>query len=628
MWSINKAFKNARSDFLPILAVLATGAALSVCALFGARAYYLNSEKQEFQRSATYYSTSFKAAVERHVVSLAAIHAFVTATHDVTRWEFSAFAHQILPQNSGFKAVLWLPYVPQIERKAFEDRLQRDGLYGLRLRELTQTDSLISATTRPAYLPVAYVEPFESGGGLIGVDLFNNNIYAPLFHAAQQTHRAVASRPLARTLVEGTQQPIVLLVFPLNRRTTGSHGGHGSPHGPEGYVLGILQLDRIIGDTIGPGAPIRAAIEYRSGSAPPIFISQQRDKVTGLSVEAGDSAFRHAVPFEVAGQHFLLMLRSEQHAEALTLVYVPAGAALLVLALTALLALSMFNAALRKLAVERAVIERTAELRNLNGALRGEVEQRRHAEAALWLAKDKAETANRAKSAFLATMSHELRTPLNAIIGFSSMLLDNPKQFDERSIDYHHEINASGVRLLDLINDILEITQMDTEDRGCGEPIYLPDIIENVIAKTRPAADKVGISLKCSIADRLPLLRGDGRRLQKALFNLLSNAVKFTESGGWAQISATADAKGLMLAVSDNGVGMPPGVEARIVDLFSQCDTSLKRKHEGMGLGLAFVGRVAENHGAKLQFFSKLGEGTMVTLTFPSHCLEKIPEVA
>src|SRR5579859_4025724 len=124
---------------------------------------HLNKQnRRECQDDATYYSAAFKSVVERHVTSLAAIHAFVSASHQVNRWEFSAFAHQILPQNSGFKAVLWLPRLSQTQRSSFESDLHRDGLYGLKLRETTATGQLVAAPQRPVYLPVAYVEPFEN----------------------------------------------------------------------------------------------------------------------------------------------------------------------------------------------------------------------------------------------------------------------------------------------------------------------------------------------------------------------------------------------------------------------------------------------------------------------------------
>jgi signal transduction histidine kinase len=622
----SKATEGGRADFLPVIAVLITGIVLAVCVALAVRGYYLSLGRQQFQRNTSYYSSAFKNLVERHVTSLAAIHAFVSASHDVTRWEFSAFAHQILPQNSGFKAVIWLPQTDQAGRKAFEARLQNDGLYGLHLRELTASGDLVDAGDRPAYLPVAYVEPFEGNGSLIGVDLSSNPIYAPVFEAALHTGQAAVSPPLSRALVEGARQPMVLVAFPLNRQTRAKV--RGDADGPEGYALGILQLDRVIQEAIGPAAPIQAVIAYGSPTAPKVFLPGQREQTTDLSHWYGDAAFHQTVPFTVAGRHFFLVLRSGPHDDALTRIYAPAGAALLILALTALLAQSILATILRKRSVERAVIERTAELRDLNTLLSAEVQQRRLAEAALRIAKDKAESANRAKSAFLSTMSHELRTPLNAIIGFSSMLIEGPRLSEARSADYLQEINGSGVRLLDLINDILEITQMDTDNASQGDPICLGDIIDAVVEKMQPLADEAGLELKTAIAGPLPLFHGDGRRLQKALQKLLSNAIKFTDRGGWAQIAARASADELVLEVSDNGVGMPPGAETKIIDIFAQCDSSLTRRHDGAGLGLTFVSRVASQHGGKLHIASNLGQGTVVSLSFPLHRAAAIREVA
>ena len=609
----SQSTKTSKGDFLPVIAVVVAGIALSVFVVFAVRGYYHNLGRQQFQRNASYYATNFKNSVERHVTSLAAIHAFVSASHDVTRWEFSAFAHQILPQNSGFKAVIWLPQTAQSARKGFEARMQSDGLYGLKLRELTASGDLVTAATRPAYLPVSYVEPFEGNGSLIGVDLASNPIYAPLFQTARRTGQAAVSPPLAHALVEGARQPIVLVAFPLNRS---AKTAKVSADGPEGYALGILQLDRVIEDSFGPAAPIQAAVAY--GATRKVYLPGAREQTAELQSWFGDAAFHQSIPFAVAGRHFFLVLRSQPHDDALTRLYAPLGAALLILALTALLAQSMLSTILRKRVVERAVIARTAELRDLNGLLRAEIEHRRQAEAALRIAKDKAESANRAKSAFLSTMSHELRTPLNAIIGFSSMLIEGPRQTESRTADYLQEINNSGTRLLELINDILDITQMDTDEGQC-DPVCVRDVMDAAVEKMQPLASGKGLTLKTAITEALPLLPGDGRRLQKAVQKLLSNAIKFTEHGGWVLASARTTSDGLVLEISDNGVGMPPGAQAKIVDLFTQYDASLARKHEGAGLGLTFVSRVASQHGGKLHIASRLGQGTVITLTFPLH---------
>src|SRR6266404_9332029 len=135
MPNISKHDREGLADFVPVIVVMAAGLLLSAVVFLVFRGYYLSADKRQFDEDAAYYSTNFKSDVDRHVTSLAAIHAFVSASHNVNRWEFSAFAHQILPQNSGFKAVLWLPQLGQPQREGFEANLQRDGLYGLKLRE-------------------------------------------------------------------------------------------------------------------------------------------------------------------------------------------------------------------------------------------------------------------------------------------------------------------------------------------------------------------------------------------------------------------------------------------------------------------------------------------------------------
>ena len=610
-------------DFGPIAIVAAGGVILSLIVFYFVRGYYFAQDRDQFQRDAAFYSATFKSSMERHVNSLAAIRAFVSASHDVNRWEFSNFAHQILPQNSGFKAVLWLPEIAASGRAGFEAELQRDGLFGLTLRELTDSGQLVTAADRGEYTPVAYVEPFEVSGGLIGVDLATNSIYTPLFAAARRTGKVAASAPLDRALVEGARPPLVVLVFPFNRQANekpvmaGKPGlaKAASPSNLEGYAMGVVQLDRVVDAAIGLRTPVEAAIAYGNKAQPTLYHNGAVEH--GLARWFGAAEFHQLEPFQVAGRPFFLAIRAAQSGDMLTRLYVPVGTSLLVLALTALLTQSMLSTTMRKRQVERAVVARTAELSRINRALSEEIGQRRQAETELVAARDKAEAANRAKSAFLSTMSHELRTPLNAVIGFSGMLLARSESGGAKARDYLAEINGAGLRLLDLINDILEITQMDTETAGGDEPVYLPDIVEAVMDKMRPLADAAGVALQTSMMEHLPALMGDGRRLQKALFNLVANAVKFGAQGGFVLVSARLSDGGLVLEVRDDGKGLPEGAEATIMEMFAQGDSSLARHHEGVGLGLTYVCRVANRHQAELLIESRANQGTRVSLVFP-----------
>jgi len=621
-----KGPRTAQADFLPVTIVLLVGVVLSALAFFAVRAHYKSIDRQRFQRDTAFYGTSFKNDVERQVASLAAMHAFVSASRTVDRWEFSAFAHQILPQNSGFKAVLWIPRIEQKARKSFEAKLQRDGLYGLHIRETTANGDLINAGTRPMYLPVAYIQPFDGNGSVAGLDLSIVPTYARLFRVAQQTGRVAASPPVSHALVEAAGAPTVLVAFPLLPRAGTSE--EGADRNPQGYVLGVLQLSRIVEDAIASHTmSLEAAISYGDAADPKVFTSGHSTATIDVKRWIGASAFSRDVPFDIAGQRFHLLMRSAEHEDAVTLFYLPLVAALLALALTALLVQSMLSTILRKQTVERAVVERTAELQDLNAVLKKEIEQRRISEAEARGAKEKAEAANRSKSVFLSTMSHELRTPLNAIIGFSGLLRSRVMN-DAQSIDYVGEIHDSGHRLLSMINDILDITQIDAETAAPDDFVCLGEVVDAVLENICPAADKAGISLRRIVPENLPLVRGDGRRLGKALTNLVSNAVKFTERGGWAQVEIKADDAGLAVEVSDNGVGMPPGAEARMSELFSQFDSTLARGYEGAGLGLAFVRRVVELHGSVLTISSVFGKGTRVSFVLPADRLVKVTVAA
>ena len=621
MPSIEKKTRIGRAEFLPATTVLSIGLMLAFVAFYAVRGYYKNLDRQQFQRDVAYYGTSFKADVQRHVTSLAAIRAFVSASRSVTRWEFSAFARQILPQNSGFNAVLWLPRVVQNQRGTYEAQLQGDGLFGLRIRDLVGQGKLVDAGARQYYLPITYIEPFDGNGSLLGLDLSESPAYADLFRAAGQTGRIAASAPISRTIIKSARGPIVLIAFPLGA-PSGSRKTVATPDPPKGFALGVLELKDIVENTITlRTSVVQAEIAYVGDThAAPVMLGEATANNRTIGQWFGDADFHQTLPFNIAGKHFLLAMRSVSHGSPLSLLYVPLGAALLVVTLTILLAQNMIATINRKRVIERAVVARTAELRAVNLALSEEIDQRRRAEAEIRIARDKAEHANRAKSAFLSAMSHELRTPLNAIIGFSEILASD-KTSAPRSLDYLGEIHDSGLRLLDLINDILDLTHMEAPNYGAAdEYVHLSDCADAVIVKLKPFAQKAGVILTSSVPEQLPLLCGDSRRIEKALRHLASNAVKFSGKNGKAKIAAHTNVDGsVTVTVSDDGIGMTPGTQAEILELFSQHEAILTRKYDGVGLGLTFVRRVAELHEVVFHISSVRGEGTQVSLTFPAH---------
>lgn len=265
--------------------------------------------------------------------------------------------------------------------------------------------------------------------------------------------------------------------------------------------------------------------------------------------------------------------------------------------------------------LERQVAARTTELSERNAELARtvvELEQARH----------RAEAASRAKNTFLAHMSHELRTPLNAIIGFSEAIRDRllGPQWSERYFEYAVDIHQSGVHLLSLINDVLDLSKIEAGRYDLApEVVALDQILIDCKTLVRERARDGQVDLIDRTAGRLPTVEADRRALKQILVNLLTNAIKFTPPGGRVLIEAedAADGDGLALRVIDTGIGISSDALPGVFEPFARGDSSTSRKVEGTGLGLAISRRLAEMHQGRLGIASEPGQGTTATLWLP-----------
>jgi signal transduction histidine kinase len=237
----------------------------------------------------------------------------------------------------------------------------------------------------------------------------------------------------------------------------------------------------------------------------------------------------------------------------------------------------------------------------------------------LQVAKVAAETANQTKSEFLANMSHELRTPLNAIIGFSDLIQSRMfGPISERYRSYAGNILVSGNHLLGLINEVLDLSKLEAGQLELSEQdVDLHHVIVTSMNFVEPQARKSNIELSHVIDERVCLMRADERRMCQAVTNLLSNAVKFTPDGGSVRVTCTRTDEGLLIVVSDTGVGMGPAEIPKALEPFGQVNSKISRKYEGTGLGLPLAKHLVELHGGSLRVESRVNVGTTVTIVLP-----------
>jgi signal transduction histidine kinase len=228
------------------------------------------------------------------------------------------------------------------------------------------------------------------------------------------------------------------------------------------------------------------------------------------------------------------------------------------------------------------------------------------------------ETESKHKSQFVANMSHELRTPLNAILGYTELILDNIYgEAPEKMREVIERVQTNGRHLLGLINDVLDLAKIEAGQLSLSLADYsLKDVVDGVVVALEPLATEKRLAFKTNLPTRLPVGRGDERRIAQVLLNLVGNAIKFTDAGEVAIKASAADGS-FTVAVQDSGPGIGSGDRVRIFDEFQQADSSTTRRKGGTGLGLSIAKRIVEMHRGRIWVESDLGKGSTFFFTIP-----------
>jgi len=241
--------------------------------------------------------------------------------------------------------------------------------------------------------------------------------------------------------------------------------------------------------------------------------------------------------------------------------------------------------------------------------------------------KTRAEEANAAKSKFLANMSHELRTPLNAIIGFSEIMesgMFGPLGAD-KYVEYSRDIRESGEYLLDVINDVLDMSKIEAGGiRLSPETVELDSLLADCIRVVSTRVGEKRLAVEAEVEPGIHL-EADRRALKQITLNLLSNAVKFTPDGGAVTVHGRLRAGAVIIGITDNGIGIPRQALQKLGRPFEQVESQLTKRHQGSGLGLAIAKSLVELHGGVMRIRSRLGRGTLVVVRLPANAAATSP---
>ncbi|MER9765150.1 PAS domain S-box protein [Mesorhizobium sp. M0189] len=251
-----------------------------------------------------------------------------------------------------------------------------------------------------------------------------------------------------------------------------------------------------------------------------------------------------------------------------------------------------------------------------------DITQWKRAEEDLTQARAVAERASSQKTDFLARISHEIRTPLNAIIGFSELMVDEKfgPVANDRYRDYLRDINRSGNHVLDLVNDLLDISKIEAGQQEMAyEAVSLNDTLAETVAMMQPQANRERVIIRSSFASRLPEVVADLRSVRQIALNILSNAVRYTQAGGQVIVSTAYELSGdVVMRVRDTGIGMSQSEIEQALKPFKQINALKRGRGDGTGLGLPLTKAMVEANRARFTINSTPGEGTLVEVAFPS----------
>ncbi len=644
-----------RERFRPYLAgaaVLLVGCAVTLFVFLDVRRQHLQQLDDEFQDEASEIYQLLQRTIDWHVDVLSGLSGLFNASVLVTEEEFETFVAPALERQPHIHMLGWAPRLPADELPSRVNLLRGRGI----------ADVIDPATGAPYQtvpqrdlFPIVFGRPVPEQGLTRGFDLAGDVILRTAMAWARDSGLPTASRPLDLVGGDGAGRGIVIFC-PLFARDSDPVDYVERREALTGFVVLALRIEDMVDWAVDhlPGFDLDIRLSDIGTAPAKSFVyhydAERRETLVEPSPIRDSRFVFDRTPLQIATRAWRAEFAPTDRFVGRFASVQPAIVLIVGLVLTALVAFYAQREArnterikalvrIRTTALEEEVEKRRAaqgalrhrveELEEIRDRLERQGEQLAEFARDLGRARDKADAANAAKSAFLATMSHELRTPLNAIIGFSELIRDELAGDigDRKYCDYARDIHASGQHLLALINDILDVSKAEAGKLEINDEVV--DVAESVrscIRLCQARADSAGAELVEDLPADLPQLRADRRRFKQILINLITNALKFTSGSGTVTIGGYLDQDGCMaVEVRDSGIGMTEREIDKALEPFGQVDTAINRRHPGTGLGLPLTKSMVEVHGGQLVIESRVGQGTMVRALFPAQRVVRDP---